>query len=414
MKNNRELLLLIVGGCVLVSAPGLWFVSNAVLPYLMGWALLIGLGMAWLVRQNRKPDDLLVFVNSLCDEEHIYLNKRFQKHSAISDRFSHFVEAADRQVTEIARSAGRLTPIAQELTDTYMTIQQKSHMQSKYGEAVASSVNELERIRVLVHAQNRDISFAVNESVESAGSALNTVDVTASSMQELAAATDHAAAQIDVLANVNTEILGIARTITEIAESTNLLALNAAIEAARAGEHGRGFAIVADEVRRLSSQTQDATAKIRALADSVGAESKKTISQIRETRDSAMHTREQMDRASGQIGSIASAVSQIKILSDAITATMQDQQVIAEKAMADVASLVTLNENVVAENQSQAVSEADLRKLGDSLRQKISVFTTTEEGWDELLRPQKSHNQPAVPRAQSRQPASVETPAIQE
>ncbi len=396
-----------VGGCAVAVTPVLWFEPGILGALLAGWGALAGLLVSWLFGRDRMPEKLPEFIASLSEGERIHLERRCSIGSTVSDRFNHFVETTDRQITEIARSASRLGPIARELTDGYMMIHQKSQMQNQYGNAVANSVRELEQVRVRVHGQNQEISTAVDEAVESASASLETVEVTAQSMQELAAATDQAAGQIDVLANVNTEILGIAQTITDIAESTNLLALNAAIEAARAGEHGRGFAVVADEVRNLSAQTQDATARIRGLADSVGVESEKTVAQIRQTRDSAMHTREQMDRASEQIGVIASAVHQIKALSDAITGAMQEQQVVAEKASADVASLVSLNESVVEDNASHAVSEDDLRKLGEALRTKISIFVTSEDGWDESQRPQRGYEKASAAPA----PVASATPA---
>jgi methyl-accepting chemotaxis protein len=274
-----------------------------------------------------------------------------------------------------------------------MLIHQKSEMQKDYGNAVADAMQALEGMRTRVYEQNQDIGVAVEEAVSSAAGSLDTVQVTARSMARLAESTDKAATQIDVLGHVNGEILDIAQTITDIAESTNLLALNAAIEAARAGEHGRGFAVVADEVRRLSSQTQDATARIRQLADSVGAESERTVAQIRDTRDCAETTRGQMEAARTQIEVIAAAVRRIKTLSDAITASMQEQQQVAGRAGEAVASLVELNNSVVAENGSHKVSEADLLKLGRSLREKIQRFVVSESGWDESHRPSPGASQ---------------------
>lgn len=380
-------------GGLLVAAPGAWLLEGWVAVGLLAWGGLIGVSMHLWLSRNAVPTGLPDFMDALSGDGLIHLEQRCRGGTPISNAFNRFLEGADQGVVDIARSASRLMPISRELADSYMLIHQKSEMQKDYGNAVADAMQALEGMRTRVYEQNQDIGVAVEEAVSSAAGSLDTVQVTARSMARLAESTDKAATQIDVLGHVNGEILDIAQTITDIAESTNLLALNAAIEAARAGEHGRGFAVVADEVRRLSSQTQDATARIRQLADSVGAESERTVAQIRDTRDCAETTRGQMEAARTQIEVIAAAVRRIKTLSDAITASMQEQQQVAGRAGEAVASLVELNNSVVAENGSHKVSEADLLKLGRSLREKIQRFVVSESGWDESHRPSPGASQ---------------------
>jgi len=271
-------------GIVLVILPTLWLVPGWYAYAFAAWIVGVGVGTYVVVSRIGSLRELPAFLASLSGEEGLLLHRRCSRDNPISIAINTFLDDADRSVTDITASAGRLVPISRELADGYMMIRQKSQMQNQYGNAVAASVQELEAMRVKVHDQNQEISSAVDEAVTGAEDSLATVAVTSDSMEKLATSTAQAAQQVDVLANVNTEILTIAQTITEIAESTNLLALNAAIEAARAGEHGRGFAVVADEVRRLSAQTQAATANIRDLADSVGAESEKTVHQILQTR----------------------------------------------------------------------------------------------------------------------------------
>jgi methyl-accepting chemotaxis protein len=116
-----------------------------------------------------------------------------------------------------------------------------------------------------------------NEQVDHATGALSTnitaVERIASNLQKMSEKTVETATSVDHLNERTSEIGGIVKLIKEIADQTNLLALNAAIEAARAGEQGRGFAVVADEVRKLAERTSTATSEIGQL---VGAIQKET------------------------------------------------------------------------------------------------------------------------------------------
>lgn len=138
--------------------------------------------------------------------------------------------------------------------------------------------NELAFGQTLLESQKSMVLLAssMKQEAEAADLALATttqntsaLNVVVQNVHEMAAKTKEVAATVDVLNRQASQIEGIVNLIKEVADQTNLLALNAAIEAARAGEQGRGFAVVADEVRKLAERTTAATVGIGTLVNSI-------------------------------------------------------------------------------------------------------------------------------------------------
>ncbi|QZA82146.1 methyl-accepting chemotaxis protein [Deefgea piscis] len=167
-------------------------------------------------------------------------------------------DVLSQQATQIAQSSQSIALAANQQTDATSAM-------AAAMEELTVSISHISDSSSLTEAASRQATALSRDGVEQVAMATTT-------MEHIAASVTQASGQIRALDTQAREISGIAAVIKDIAGQTNLLALNAAIEAARAGEQGRGFAVVADEVRKLAERTASATVNIETMLNAIQGE----------------------------------------------------------------------------------------------------------------------------------------------
>ena len=245
----------------------------------------------------------------------------------IRDMTKEIQEAADvvgqsaSQLTETAEQSAEATQsIAQSITEVAGSTQEQMDYVTKtkeevdaFSEDVGKSLDTMNTIRSHVE---------VTTQMTQDGGKL--VQATVEQMHSIADTVEHSSAVIGKLGERSKEIGAIIDTISGIAEQTNLLALNAAIEAARAGEHGRGFSVVAEEVRKLAEESQEAATKISDLIAAIQKETGAAVSAMETGRAEAEKGRANVQSTGEGFKAIMERIEGIHNDTQLIMGTMQD------------------------------------------------------------------------------------------
>src|SRR5579884_3427997 len=185
-------------------------------------------------------------------------------------------------IHSMAATAEHVASASEEISTTATQMAQGSEVQRDQASQVATAMQEMSSTVQQVSENSNKAADAARQAAETARQGGKVVQDTLAKMQAISESVSGTSKKIIELGKSSDQIGRIIGVIDDIADQTNLLALNAAIEAARAGEQGRGFAVVADEVRKLAEQSQAAAGRIAGLIGEIQRETDRVVAAVGE------------------------------------------------------------------------------------------------------------------------------------
>ena len=295
---------------------------------------------------------------------------------------SYFNEASHKIGSTIQRVKGATHDLAsssEELSSSAAQIAQGSEDQSAKASQVATASQEMSATIVDVAKNVAGAAEAAGEANKVALNGGGIVEKTIESIKGIADTTRGTSRVITALGERSQDVGKIISVINEIANQTNLLALNAAIEAARAGEQGRGFAVVADEVRKLAEKTTGATKEIEEMIKMIQDDTEKALSSMEnEVKAVEEGVNLTMD-ADAALKEIVSEVEKVSSMVQQIAAAADEQSTASDQISGDIESVAEITEESARGAQQIAVASEDIAQLASNLQSTVATFKISSE-----------------------------------
>jgi methyl-accepting chemotaxis protein len=371
----------VVGSGIYLDDVDALFRRNALI--FIGWGLLIGglifialtvVGRNVIKTIGGDPQDVSIIVSAMASGD-------FSQHPAKQPEPGSLLENAyqmqDRLralIEGVKTQAGQVGDMAHSLAASANQIAENANHESDAISSMAAAIEELSVSTTHISDQGAHAKRISNDSLSNAEESAKVVNKTVTALLNAAREIEAASGEVSRLGEDASRISEVVKVIKEIADQTNLLALNAAIEAARAGEQGRGFAVVADEVRKLAERTASATNEINQMSGKIREVAHNALGGM----DNVVKTTQQgvgdAEAAQDSIASIQSGFGEVSGVIDEIAPALKEQNAAATELAKNTERVSQMSEENSGAARILLSMATELEAKSLEMRRSVEVF----------------------------------------